>query len=266
MLRHIIEDLFRGIVKNLDVTGAGGIARALLAQHGDHHIVRRLVDKGDHGFLTVDKEVALGILCHSGFRNLPDEIPCEGFRQFIAQRFHIGFVHIAGFRGAHIGNGIMMVAESALCQKFRHDLLLSRCIEQHLTAAQTVLFVGKQVIQRDDGVCTGHIGGDMVRISDADIGSGVRGDVGDNVVIQPSIIGIQPQIDFDIGIELFKTGNGLLVDLHLRQVGIVFCPEGDLVIPAGVKAFRNRKGIQTSGTVTTGKHRGNQHQQKHTGN
>ena len=69
----------------------------------------------------------------------------------------------------------------------------------------------------------------MVGIGDADIRCRIRRDVGDDIVIDLSVIGIQFQIDFDIRIDRFKIGDRLLVDVDLIDVGIVLRPERDLI-------------------------------------
>ena len=81
----------------------------------------------------------------------------------------------------------------------------------------------------------------MVGIGNADIGGGVRSDVGDHIVVNFPVIGVQPQVHGDIGVQRFKIGDGLLVDGHLGQVGVVLCPEGDLKIPPCVEGVRDHK-------------------------
>ena len=70
----------------------------------------------------------------------------------------------------------------------------------------------------------------MVRVGDADIRRRVRGDVGDDVVINFSVIRIQLQIHRDVWVKGLKIGNCLLIDIGLGLVRIVFRPEGNLII------------------------------------
>ena len=41
----------------------------------------------------------------------------------------------------------------------------------------------------------------MVRVGDAHIGGGLGGDVGDHIVVDLAVIGIQPQVYGDVGVE-----------------------------------------------------------------
>jgi DNA-binding response OmpR family regulator len=56
--------LIKTFMENKNVALFRGIARILLRQHLDHHIIRGFVNKRDHGFLSIDQEVAILILCH----------------------------------------------------------------------------------------------------------------------------------------------------------------------------------------------------------
>ena len=94
----------------------------------------------------------------------------------------------------------------------------------------------------------------MVRICHADIGGGLGGDIGDHIAVEPAIVGVQPQVYLDVGIQRLKFSNGGLIDLHLGQVGIVLCPEGDLVIPGGVKFPRQHKLACASCAMAAGEH------------
>ena len=100
----------------------------------------------------------------------------------------------------------------------------------------------------------------MVGIGDAHIGRGIRGDVGNHIVVNSAVVGIKPQIDLDVGVERFKIRYRLLVDAHLGHIGIVFGPEGDLIISGGIKFLRHLEGIALLGTVAAG--HGQQHRQQ----
>ena len=62
-----------------------------------------------------------------------------------------------------------------------------------------------------------------------------RRDIGDHIVIDLPVIRIEPEIYGNIGVQRLKVLDGLLVDIGLPFIGIVFCPEGDLIIRFGVK-------------------------------
>ena len=125
-------------------------------------------------------------------------------------------------------------------------------IEAHLAAPKAVFFIGEQVVQRNHRVFAGEIGRDVVGVGDADVGGGVRGDVGNDVVVDFAVVRIQPEIHGDVGIQFFKVRDGLLVDVHLSHVGVVFCPEGDLIPPGGVKLIGNRIGTGSGGILPGG--------------
>ena len=117
-----------------------------MLQHLDHHVVGGLVNKGNHDLLTVEGKGSIRILLHRSLRNLPDEIPGQGFRQGITKLFHIGLIDIAGFRGAHIRQGIIMTVKLTFLQELRNDLILCRTVEEKLRTVQPVFFIGKKSI------------------------------------------------------------------------------------------------------------------------
>ena len=53
MGRDAVQQLLRGVVEDLHLAAVGGVARALLAQHLDHHVVRGFVNKWDHDLLAI---------------------------------------------------------------------------------------------------------------------------------------------------------------------------------------------------------------------
>ena len=61
----------------------------------------------------------------------------------------------------------------------------------------------------------------MVRVGDAHIRCGSGSQVGDDVVVNFPIICIKFQIHRNVGIQRFKIGNGLFVNIGLSLVGIV---------------------------------------------
>ena len=82
----------------------------------------------------------------------------------------------------------------------------------------------------------------MVGVGDADVGGGVRGDVGNDVVVDFAVVRVKPKIYGDIGVQGFKIGYCLFIDFGLGFVCVVFGPESDLVISGGVKFPGNGKG------------------------
>ena len=250
MFRDGLQRLPGGVVEEQNVALGSGIVRPLLAQKLDHHVVGGLVDEGDHDLLPVHQEVALAVLGHGGLRNFPHKVPGELFGQGKAQLFHKSLVHIAGLGGAHIGDGVVIAVKGTFLQELGDDLGTGGSVELNGTAPQTVRRVVEESVQRHHGIHTGQIGGNMVGIGDAHIGGGVGGDVGDHIVINAAVIGVKPQIDLDIGVKGLKIGDGLLINSHLGQVGVVFGPEGDLVLPGFIKGFGHGKGLHAPGTVT----------------
>ena len=85
----------------------------------------------------------------------------------------------------------------------------------------------------------------MIGISDADIGSGLCGYIGYNIVVYLSVIGIKAHIDVYIGIDRLKILYGFFVYGSLGLVRIVLCPEGYLVMFVLVKAFGNGKSFES---------------------
>ena len=92
----------------------------------------------------------------------------------------------------------------------------------------------------------------MVRVGDAHVGGGIRCNVCDDVIINFPIVRIQAKIYSDIGIQSLKIRNCLLVDVRLGLIGVVFCPEGNLVVPRGVKFLGDGKGAHSLLAVPAG--------------
>ena len=142
------QQLFGGVVEELNVSAAGGVARVQLPEHLDHHVVGGLVDEGDHHLLAVDQVIALGVLFGGGLRYLPDKVPGEGFRKGVAQLLHVGLVDVASLGGAHVRHSVIGPVQVALLQKLGDDLLLGGAVKFQCRAPQAVVRVGKQVVQR----------------------------------------------------------------------------------------------------------------------
>ena len=250
MSRDAVQQCLGGVVEDLHLAAVGGVARALLAQHLDHHVVRGFVDEGQQHLLPVDGEGAVGILC-GGRRlgDLPHEVPRQRLRQLIAQRLHIGLIHIARLGGAHERHGVVTAGKAALLQKLGDHLLQRGGVVFQGAAAQPVLHIGEQGVQRCHHIGAGEVGGDVVGVGDAHVGGGVGGDVGDHVVVDLAVVGVQPQLHRDVGIQCLKVGNCFVVDVHLGLVGVVLGPERDLVLPGLVKAVRHGEGVLSAGAV-----------------
>jgi len=135
-----------------------------------------------------------------------------------------------------------MAVYQAFLQKLGHHLLLGGAVKLHSLPAQAVLGVGKQVLQGDHHVVAGDVSGNVVRVCDTDIGGSAGGNVGDHVVVDIAVVGVQPQVYGDIGIQVLELGNGLFVNISLAHIGIVFRPEGDLIGLRFVKGRRHGKG------------------------
>ena len=156
----------------------------------------------------------------------------------------------------------MRAAKGALLQKLGDHLLRVRPVIPQLAAAEAVLVIGKQRVQRGHAVGAGQVGGDVVRVGDAHVGGGARGNVGDDVVVDFAVVGVQPQIHVDVGVQRLKILDGLLIDRHLIFVGVVFRPEGDFIVPGVVKGLRHREGDLLPGTVAAAQHKAPGQQQR----
>ena len=241
MFRDGIQQRFGGIVKEKDFSILGGITAVQLLQHLDHHVIGGFIDERNQYILPVDQEVTVLPLRHCRLRHLPDKIPGQGIRQCIAQRLHIGLIDITSFCGTHKGNGIMNAINGAFFQKFRYNLLLGHPIKTQLAATQAICLIGKQIIQRRHNIGAGQIGGYMIWIGDANIGGGTGRDIGNHIVIDVSIVCVQPNVYRDIGVQGLKSVYGLLINFCLGFVGIVLCPKGDAKWFCLVKGIRQRK-------------------------
>ena len=236
-----LQDLPGIVVEDQDLPRVGGVAGAPLPQHLDHHVVRGLVDKGDHGLLAVDGIGPVRVLRRGGLGHLPHEVPGQHVWQLVAQRLHVGPVHIQRLGGAHVGDGIVMAREGAFLQKLRHHFVLRGTLELQLAAPEAVALVGEQVVQRHDHVVSRQIGGDVVGIGDAHVGRGVGGDVGDDVVVDGAVVRVGLQLHLDVGIQRLEVPDRLLVNLLLGVVAVVLGPEGEDVLPGGVEFRRHLK-------------------------
>ena len=255
MLRDLEEELLGRVVEHQDVPVFIRIRCIQLAQHGDHHIVGRFVDERDHNLLTVHLIVPVSIFLHCRLGDFPHKIPGEDIRDGIAEFFQQRLVDKARLRGAHERQCIEISVDIALVQELRDDLLRSRRIEEQLAAAQAEAFIGQQVVQRHHHFRAGFVGGDMVRIGDADVRRRIRGDVGENILINAAVVCIQFQRDRNVRIDRFEVFDRLPVDLHLCFVRIILRPENDLEIPGGVKGLGHFKGDALFRSVTACKKR-----------
>ena len=101
----------------------------------------------------------------------------------------------------------------------------------------------------------------MVRVGDAHVGGGAGGDVGDNVVVDVAVVGVQPQVHGDVGVQPLELRNGLAVDVRLELVGVVFRPEGDFIVVLG-KAVGHGKGRPLLAAVAARRREAQQHRQR----
>ena len=240
MLGYGAENTLRGVVENADSPGGVGIIRPQLPQHLDHHIVGGFIEEGNHDLLVVEKEDPVFFL-RSGIGHLPHKVPRQGLRQGVAQLFHKGLVNKACRRGAHIGHGVDRAADRALREELRDDLLPGRAVELQLASREAVSGVIRQRIQGHDDVVAGHIGRNVVRIGDADVGRRIGGDVRDDIVVYFAVVRVKAHVDIDIRIERLEIRDRLLVDLGLRLVGVVLGPESELDLLALVQLLRHRE-------------------------
>ena len=56
-----------------------------------------------------------------------------------------------------------MTVDGAFIQKLGNDFFSGRTVIGKLRAAQTVFLIGKQVIQRNYGILSGEVGGNVIR-------------------------------------------------------------------------------------------------------
>ena len=253
MSGDLLEERTRRVVKDLDRPVLLRVRRVQLLQHLDHHIVGRLVNERDHRLLPVHGIISVRVLCGRSFGDFPDKVPGKHVRKRIAQLFNVRFVHIAGFCRPHVGKRVNMFAKPALLQEFRNDLLFCRSVIQKFTASQPVLRVRDQVIHRNNDVRARHIGRDIVRISDADIRRRVGGNIGNDIIIDLTVVRIQTHIDRHIRVQGFKIFDRLLIDPGLCLVGIIFRPESELDRFRGIESLRNQELVGSPGTMAARK-------------
>ncbi len=91
----------------------------------------------------------------------------------------------------------------------------------------------------------------MVWVGYADVRGGACCDVGYNVVVNPAVISVKPQIYAYVWIKLLKIRDSLFVDGSLGLVGVVFCPEGKLILAGFVKFCGDIESFGFSRAVTS---------------
>ena len=89
----------------------------------------------------------------------------------------------------------------------------------------------------------------MIRIGNTDVRRRIGRDIGDDIVIDPAVIGIQAHLDLDVRIKILEIFDGFLVDAGLYFVRIVLRPEDHFVLAAGIKALRDREGTGILGSM-----------------
>ena len=249
MRRHRLQQFPGCVIENGDIAFRIGIAGIFLPEHLDHHVVGRLVDDRDHDLLAVDQEIAVFILGHGRLGDFKHVIPGQDIRHFIAQGFDIIPVDIDRFGGTHVRQRIMGAVDHALLQELRDDLILAGAVKLQLRTAQTVFLIREQFIQRHHDIRAGHVGRNVIRIGNAYIRGCAGGDVGDDIVVDPPVVGIQAHVHRDIRIEFLKVRNGLFINGGLAFVGIILGPERDFICLCFIKFFRDDKGVHSPGAM-----------------
>ncbi len=92
----------------------------------------------------------------------------------------------------------------------------------------------------------------MIRIGNAHIRRGIRGDVSDHVIIDLAVIRIETQIHGDIRIKIFKIRDRFLIDGRLVLIGVIFGPESDFIFSGKIELFRHGKTAHPLAAVTAG--------------
>ena len=213
MIGYSQQQFTGNVIEDVDVPFSCRIAGIFLSEHLNHHVVSALIDERYHYLLTVHLIIAFFVFLSCCIRNLPDKVPCQFIRKLEAKLFNISLIYVACLRGAHVRYGIIMTVYDSLIKELGDHLILSRRIKAHLTAAQAVFSICQKFIQRYDGINAGQICGNVVRVCNADIRCGIGGDVGNDIVVDTSVIGIQTDIDFNVGIEFLESLNGINIDL-----------------------------------------------------
>ena len=241
MCRDLLKQFLRRIVEQEDLSFRSRVACPVLLQHLDHHVVSGLVQERDHDILSIHLEGAVLVLLHRSLGNLPDVVPCQHIRHFISQFLHISLIDITCLCRPHKRHRIQVSIDPSFFEELWDHLILFRPVKLQLRASQPVLVVTDQVIQGDYHILTGLIGRNVVRIRDAYIRGRPRGNVCDDIIVDVPVIRIQAKIHLDLWIQFLKTCHCLVVDLHLRLVGVILGPEGDLMRGIFVKCIRHRK-------------------------
>ena len=117
-----------------------------------------------------------------------------------------------------------------LLQKLWDHLLFSGLSNFDWLPPRPYFGCSETAVQRDDHVVSGQICRDMVRIGNADVRRRPGGNIGDNVVVYLSVVGIQPQVYRNIRIQGLEIRDRLLVNVRLTLVRVIFGPKGQLVL------------------------------------
>ena len=152
-----------------------------------------------------------------------------------------------------------MAADLTFLQKLRHDLGFFRRVESHLASSQAVVFISEKIIQRNYHVVSGHVSGNVIRVSNTYVRGCIRRNIGDHIIVNISIICVKPQVYRDIGIQFLEIFNSLFINVSLGLICIVFCPEGDLIVLGGVESFRDSESCSFFLPAVTAGKRGKTH-------
>ena len=102
----------------------------------------------------------------------------------------------------------------------------------------------------------------MVRVGDAHIRRRVGRNVRDDILVNGSVIRVGLQRHVDVRIKLFEFRDGLLINVDLRDVRIIFRPEGDRVFLFCVKFHRHPERNPLLAAVAARKRAAEEHQDK----
>ena len=248
--RNGFQNFSRCIVKNLYASRCIRIARVLLGEHLDHHIVGGLIDKGDHNRLSVYLIRAVAIFFKRGIRYLPDEIPGKNIGHLVSESLDVGFVNVAGLCGTHIWEGVKSVTNITLVHKLVYHLVVGRSIKIDLAAAKTVFCINNKIVQRNDGIRARNIGGNMVGIGDTNVRSSSRLNICDYIVVNIVVIRIVLYSDVNVGVKSLKLLDCSVIYLSLTTIVFIFSPKHDFVLFGRIKAIGNFKGNSLLRAVT----------------
>ena len=123
MIFNRVKDLTCIVIEQEYLTFIIGKRRVLLTKHLDHHIVGRLIYKGDKYLLSVELESAVLVFGGCGIGHFPYKVPCEHVWDRVSEPLNVCLIDVARFAGAHIRQCIQFTAYFALIEEFFYYLL-----------------------------------------------------------------------------------------------------------------------------------------------